>query len=37
MLVVHTEDATLIARRSHEEQIRRVVSELENRGWDDYL
>lgn len=37
MLVVHTDDATLIARRSHEEQIRRVVSELEKRGWDDYL
>ena len=37
MLVVHTDDATLIARRSHEEQIRRVVSELENRGWHDYL
>lgn len=37
MLVVHTEDATLVAHRSHEEQIRRVVTELESRGWHDYL
>jgi mannose-1-phosphate guanylyltransferase len=37
MLIVHTPDATLVADRAHEEQIRRVVAELENRGWQDYL
>jgi hypothetical protein len=37
MLVVHTEDATLVAHRSHEEQVRKVVTELESRGWHDYL
>ncbi len=37
MLVVHTDDATLVAERRCEEQIRRVVAELENRGWHDYL
>jgi len=37
MLVVHTADATLVARRAHEEAVRKVVAELENRGWTDYL
>jgi mannose-1-phosphate guanylyltransferase len=37
MLVVHTPDATLVANRSHEEAVRRVVAELEKRGWTDYL
>ena len=37
MLVVHTPDATLVADRSHEEAVRRVVAELEKRGWTDYL
>lgn len=37
MLVVHTPDATLVARRAHEEAVRRVVAELERRGWTDYL
>ena len=37
MLVVHTGDATLVAHRSHEEAVRRVVAELEKRGWNDYL
>ena len=37
MLVVHTPDATLVAPRSREEAVRRVVAELEARGWTDYL
>jgi mannose-1-phosphate guanylyltransferase len=37
MLVVHTPDATLVARRAHEEAVRKVVAELERRGWSDYL
>jgi len=37
MLVVHTPDATLVADRAHEEAVRKVVAELENRGWREYL
>jgi len=37
ILVVHTPDATLVADRGHEEAVRRVVAELENRGWTEYL
>jgi mannose-1-phosphate guanylyltransferase len=37
MLVVHTPDATLVARRDHEEAVRKVVAELERRQWTDYL
>ena len=37
MLVVHTPDATLVAARTHEEAVRRVVAELEKRGWTGYL
>lgn len=36
MLVVHTPDATLVADRSHEESVRRVVAELERRGWHEF-
>ncbi len=37
MLVVHTPDATLVASRAQEEAVRRVVAELEKRGWNEYL
>jgi mannose-1-phosphate guanylyltransferase len=37
MLVVHTADATLVASRAHEEAVRRVVAELEKRGWTEFL
>ncbi len=37
MLVVHTPDATLVADRAHEEAVRKVVAELEQRGWHDWL
>jgi len=36
-LVVHTPDATLVADRAHEEAVRKVVAELEKRGWNGYL
>jgi mannose-1-phosphate guanylyltransferase len=37
MLVVHTPDATLVADRSREEEVRKVVAELESRGWTEFL
>jgi mannose-1-phosphate guanylyltransferase len=37
MLVVHTPDATLVAHRAHEESVRKVVAELEKRGWSEFL
>jgi len=37
MLVVHTPDATLVAHRAHEEAVRKVVAELEKRGWTEFL
>jgi mannose-1-phosphate guanylyltransferase len=37
ILVVNTPDATLVADRAHEEAVRKVVAELEKRGWHDYL
>jgi hypothetical protein len=37
MLVVHTPDATLVADRAREEAVKAVVTELENRGWTEYL
>ena len=37
MLVVHTADATLVAHRAHEEAVRKVVAELEKRGWTEFL
>lgn len=37
ILVVHTPDATLVADRAHEEGVRRVVAELEKRGWTEHL
>jgi mannose-1-phosphate guanylyltransferase len=37
MLVVHTPDATLVAARTHEVAVRRVVAELEKRGWNEFL
>ena len=37
LIVVQTPDATLVARRDDEESIRKIVAELEARGWTDYL
>ena len=36
-LVVHTPDATLVANKHDEEAIRKIVKELESRGWTEYL
>jgi mannose-1-phosphate guanylyltransferase len=36
-IVVHTADATLVADRSEEESIRKVVDRLQERGWNDVL
>ena len=36
-IVVHTADATLVADKSDEAAIKKVVSELERLGWDDFL
>lgn len=37
IIVVHTEDATLIASKQHEESVRQVVERLREKGWDQYL
>jgi mannose-1-phosphate guanylyltransferase len=36
-IVVHTPDATLVASKHDEESIRKVVKELERRGWSEHL
>lgn len=36
-IIVHTEDATLVANRNDEESIRQVVKLLEEKGWDRFL
>lgn len=36
-IVVHTPNATLVASKHDEEQIRKVVKQLEELGWTDYL
>jgi mannose-1-phosphate guanylyltransferase len=36
-IVVHTPNATLVANRHDEEQIRQVVKRLEELGWKEYL
>ncbi len=36
-IVVHTPNATLVANKHDEEQIRRIVKLLEERGWPEYL
>lgn len=37
IIVVHTPRATLVANKHDEESIRRIVKELESRGWTEYL
>ncbi len=36
-IVVHTPDATLVANKSDEESIRKIVKELESQKWTEYL
>jgi mannose-1-phosphate guanylyltransferase len=37
MIVVHTPNATLIAPKEEEEQVREVVKQLKSRKWEDFL
>lgn len=37
LIIVHTPEVTLVARKDCEEQIRRLVQQLEQRGWQEYL
>jgi mannose-1-phosphate guanylyltransferase len=37
VIVVHTPNATLVANKHSEEQIRQVVKKLEELGWSEYL
>jgi len=36
-IVVHTADATLVARKQDEEAVRQVVAMIKQQGWDEYL
>jgi len=36
-IVVHTPDATLVANKHDEESVRKVVEELKDRDWGEYL
>ena len=36
-IVVHTDDATLVARRDDEESVRKIVALLGEKGWEQYL
>ena len=36
-IIVHTPNATLVANKNDEEQIRQVVKRLEELGWNEYL
>ncbi|MBX3422721.1 MAG: mannose-1-phosphate guanylyltransferase [Pirellulaceae bacterium] len=37
MIVVHTENATLVAPKEQEERVREVVKQLQSRNWDEFL
>ncbi|MEN0109877.1 MAG: sugar phosphate nucleotidyltransferase, partial [Planctomycetota bacterium] len=37
LIVVHTDGATLVANKHDEESIRKIVKELESRGWEECL
>jgi mannose-1-phosphate guanylyltransferase len=36
-IVVHTDNATLVAPKQEEERVREVVKQLKARGWEEYL
>ncbi|MEM9354215.1 MAG: mannose-1-phosphate guanylyltransferase [Planctomycetota bacterium] len=36
-LIVHTDNATLVANKHDEEAVRNIVKQLQERGWTDYL
>lgn len=37
LIIVHTPDATLVSRRDDAQDVKRVFSELEKRGWNEFL
>ena len=37
LIIVHTPDATLVARRDDSERIKQILEELRQRGADQYL
>lgn len=37
LIIVHTPDATLVARQEDEESVREIVQLLQERGWDQFL
>jgi mannose-1-phosphate guanylyltransferase len=37
LIIVHTPDATLVAKKSDEEAVREAVKALEQKGWSNYL
>lgn len=37
ILVIQTEDATLLAKKDREESVRDVIAELKSRGWNEFL
>ena len=37
LIIVHTDDATLVACRDNEESVRALVAALEEQGWHEYL
>ena len=37
LIIVHTADATLVAKRGDENAVKRLISELKDRGLEDYL
>lgn len=37
MIVVHTENATLVAPKEEEERVREVVKQLQSRNWSEFL
>lgn len=37
LIIVHTPDATLVARQQDEEAVREIVKLIEEAGWDQYL
>jgi mannose-1-phosphate guanylyltransferase len=36
-IIVHTPDATLVAKKQDEESVRQVVEQLRQRGWEEFL
>ncbi len=37
LVIIHTPDATLVARQDDEESVREIVQLLQERGWEQYL